>query len=97
MGDCSTNAWRVPKLDEREPGVIYSHQLYSREVYENAKAIEIAGVRFYKPVTCTLTRTYHGSPCSDWLCSACGKIHNAPRANAFCPRCAAKVTEVIWE
>ena len=94
MSDCSTNAWKVPKLKDREPGVIYMHQVYSKDYYEGAVAIEVMGVRFNRARECTMTQTYAGYPCADWQCSACGKTHNAPRANEFCPRCGAIVREV---
>ena len=38
----------VPKREEREPGVIYMHQVYTQRAYDEAKAVEIAGNRFYK-------------------------------------------------
>ena len=46
MSDCSRNAWGVPKVDEREQGVLYMHPTYSKKFYENLKAIEVHGVRF---------------------------------------------------
>ena len=94
MSDCSTNAWKVPKPGDREPGVIYSHQLYSKDKYESAKAIVVAGVRFERVRECVMTQTYAGYPCADWECSACGKTHNAPRTHLVCPRCGAVIREV---
>lgn len=55
---------------------------------------EIAALRG----SCTMTCTYRGEPCSDWTCSFCGKthvVHNAARVGEYCPRCGAKVAEVV--
>lgn len=97
MSDCSTRAWKVPKPWEREPGVIYTHKLYSVETYERAKAIVVEGIRFERVRECTMQRTYYGTPCSDWTCYACGKVSNAMAPNERCSRCGAVVAKVIDE
>lgn len=97
MSDCSTHAWSVPKPWEREKGVIYSHGLYSLETYENAKAIIVDGLRFERVRECTMKRTYYGTPCSDWTCSACGKVSNVLKPNERCSRCGAVVAKVVDE
>lgn len=48
MSDCSTNAWKVPATEEREPNVLYQHPLYSHEYYEGLLAIQVSGIRFYR-------------------------------------------------
>ena len=46
MSDCSTNAWGIPRKEDRERGVLYMHPTYSKKFYEGLKAIEVNGVRF---------------------------------------------------
>lgn len=80
--------------EETEPNVVYMTGSFPQGVYLQARAIEVDGVRFTMERTCTLTREFHGTPCSDWRCSECGKISNSPRPGEHCPRCGAKVTRV---
>ena len=94
MSDCSRRAWSVPKPDEREPGVLYQHQLYSREFYEGLDAVEACGIRFERRRECMLEVGYEGFPCTCYTCSACGKDFDAPRVPERCPRCGAVVTAV---
>lgn len=44
--------------------------------------------------SCTMTLAYRGEPSSAYRCSACGKLHDAPRVHGFCPRCGAEVSAV---
>ena len=83
----------VPR-DQQEPGVLYQHPLYTRKFYECLTAIEVQGIRFNREVECEMTTELEGYPCNDYRCSACGKLHTAPRANERCPRCGAKVTKL---
>jgi len=48
MSDCSTNAWKVPPMAEREPTVLYQHPVYSHEYYQGLLAIQVSGIRFYR-------------------------------------------------
>ena len=48
MSDCSPNAWEIPGVEKREPGVLYQHQLYTNEYYQGLLAIQVGGVRFYR-------------------------------------------------
>ena len=57
-------------------------------------AIERDGLVYALRETCTMTQEYAGYPCSDFRCSACGKVHNAPHADEFCSRCGAMVVGV---
>lgn len=86
--------WRVPPADEQEPGVLYQQPLYTQKLYERITAIEVCGIRFAREKTCSMATEFRGTPCNDYRCSACGKLHNAPRAHSYCPRCGAKVTDV---
>lgn len=87
MSDCSTRAYDVPDT-------IKVPRMYPLEIVQRIERIDYGGIYFRKEVTCTMTEAYRGTPCSDWECSACGKIHNAPRTGRFCPRCGAKIVEV---
>ena len=102
MSDCSANAWAVPK----ESGIPRHDGTDELVIDAYATPEQIAGARslrirqapgavFAKVDWCTLTVEYAGDPCNDYRCSACGKLHNAPRANAFCPRCGARVALVV--
>lgn len=44
----------------------------------------------------TVTETYRGWPCSDWVCSGCGKTHNSHMPGEYCPRCGRRVVRVEW-
>ena len=72
--------------------MLYQHPTYTRKFYECPTAIEVYGIRFEPVAECEMTTEYEGYPCSDYRCSACGKVHSAPRAHERCPRCGAKVT-----
>ena len=74
--------------------MLYQHPTYTRKFYECPTAIEVYGIRFEPVAECEMTTEYEGYPCSDYRCSACGKVHSAPRAHERCPRCGAKVTRV---
>ena len=89
--------WRVPKPADREPGVLYVDTVYSKKVLDGVKSVVMQGLKFEKERFCSLKVTFHGDPCNDYVCSNCGKMHNAPRSGRFCPRCGAKVTEVEGE
>lgn len=103
MSDCSANAWAVPKacapMGRGEAELVIDALM---------PAAELAGVRsvrirqlpdevFVRREACVLTVEYEGYPCSDFRCSACGKVHNAPAPQPFCPRCAAEVAWVSFE
>ena len=96
------SAWFYPlALNGRRPvgvsvgGVAYGPQPEDEIWYLDSLrivAIERDG-RLYEVVRdCELVRTFHGYPCSDWTCSACGKISNSPHPTQRCPRCGARVT-----
>lgn len=57
-------------------------------------AISFGETRFEKVAECIMERTFDGTFNYDYTCSACGKTHNAPRANERCPRCGAYVRRV---
>lgn len=69
--------------------------LFPIEMYESASAVFVGNVRFRRERECTMTLEHEGYPCSCWECSACGKKHDAPRLHAFCPRCGARIAEVV--
>lgn len=102
MSDCANGGrgrsgdtkWHVPKPEDREPGVLYQHPTYARKFYECLTAIEVYGIRFEPVAECEMTTEFEGYPCNDYRCSACSKVHSAPRAHERCPRCGAKVTMV---
>ena len=102
MSDCSRNAWAVPKAAQM-PNFDGTDELVVDSMMEPGEVDAVRTVRvrqlpdavFVRRATCTLTVVYRGYPCSDFLCSSCGKIHNAPHPDAFCPRCGAVVAEVI--
>ena len=51
MSDCrhgGRDVYAAPKAEEREPGVLYQHPLYSHEYYEGLLAIQVSGIRFYR-------------------------------------------------
>lgn len=82
--------------------VIHMHPMFSRMAYEAADAIAIRFskrkgdcVWFRKFRECTMTEGFKGSPCNDYTCSACGKMHCAPQVHRFCPRCGSLVVAVI--
>jgi len=77
-----------------EDGVIYQAGMFAANVYRQARAIVVCGVRFVRERKCTITRTFHGSPCNEWECDECGKKSNSPKAPQYCPRCGARVTRV---
>ena len=85
--------WHVPR-ESRAPGVLYQQPLYTQKFYESITAIEVYGIRFARERKCSMTTEFEGTPCNDYRCSACGKLHNAPRVHSHCPRCGAKVTDV---
>lgn len=74
------------------PHEIQMHPLFPASVYATAAAVVVDGTRFARERTCTMRLEHEGYPCSCWECSACGKKHDAPRLNAYCPRCGARVT-----
>lgn len=74
-----------------KPDWDYSLSLNGRELV----GITVDGVPWTPERTCTLERTYVGYPCSDWTCSACGKIHTDNDAREHCPRCGARVVRVV--
>jgi len=86
--------WEVPKTKDREPDVLYVDSVYSEKIIDGVKAVVMKGRRFTRERICSLTTAFKGEPCNDYVCSACGKMHNAPRPSTFCPRCGARVTDV---
>ena len=70
--------------------------MHAQPVVDSVTAIVYGGVEFGRRGKCTLTVEYEGFPCNDYRCSACGKVHNGPRANAYCPRCGSRVEEVAY-
>lgn len=101
MSDCSTRAWMVPA--ECEPPRLADDELVIDSTLPLEMLASVMSVRirqvpdatFIKLVTCTLTVEYEGYPMSDFRCSACRKVHNAPRPGAYCPRCGAMVVAVV--
>lgn len=103
MSDCSANAWAVPKACV--PAGLGDAELVIDTLVPAADLACVRTVRirqlpdevFVRRDTCELTVEYEGYPCSDFRCSACGKVHNAPAPQPFCPRCAAEVVGVSFE
>ena len=98
MSDCSANAWAVPAECERphfagSDEIVIDSMLpaYVLEAARTVRIRQLPDVTFAKLETCTMTVEYEGYPTSDFLCSACGKLHNAPRIRRYCPRCGAMV------
>ncbi|MBR0403723.1 MAG: hypothetical protein IJI68_00660 [Eggerthellaceae bacterium] len=94
MSDCSTNAWAVPKESgiPRHDGTdeLVIDVYATPEQIAGARSLrirQVPGAVFIRRHTCYLVLEYVGSPCNDYRCSFCGKVHNAPRAGNFCPRC----------
>lgn len=58
-------------------------------------AVRFGEARYELVRDCEMTLEYRGVPCSDYRCSACGKVHCAPRAPQRCPRCGARVTRTV--
>lgn len=73
--------------------VIVQDSMYPAKLYELVSAIEIADTRFERVRECELVLEFEGAICNDYRCTCCGKVHNAPRRNSYCPRCGAKVKE----
>ena len=104
MSDCSTRAWQVPR-DATPPNLDGTDELVVDVMLPEAAIASARTLRirqlpeavFVRRKTCTLTVEYEGYPNLDYLCSSCNKIHNAPRQNAFCPRCGARVVAVVNE
>ncbi len=102
VSDCSTNAWAVPARCEK-PHFIGDDELVVDSTLPAEMLAQVGSVRirqmpdvvYRRRETCTMTVEYEGSPCSDYRCSRCGKVHNTPRVGPFCPRCGASVTSVI--
>lgn len=65
--------------------------LFPASVMAHVDSVDIGGVRFVLERTCSMALTFKGEPCNDYTCSACGKVHNAPRVNEYCPRCGARI------
>ena len=104
MSDCSTRAWQVPraselpKLDGTDELVI--DVMLPAQTIESARTLRIRQLPsavFHRRRTCTLIIRYRGYPNMDIECSCCGKIHNAPRTDRYCPRCGAWVVAVVDE
>lgn len=102
VSDCSPRAWMVPaecelpRLTGTDELVIDSTlPLEMLASVTSVRIRQVPDVMFLKLVTCTLTVEYEGYPMSDFRCSACTKVHNAPRPGAFCPRCGARVVRVV--
>ena len=103
MSDCSPKAWAVPK--DCAPMAGERDELVLDAFVPPALLASVTTVRirqlpdevFQRRGTCVLTVEYEGYPCSDYRCSSCGKLHNAPRPGAYCPRCGAIVREVRLE
>ena len=101
MSCCSPDAWKVPARCER-PHLAGSDELVVDSTLPPEMLGHVRSVRlrqmpdavFSRRETCTLTVEYEGSPCCDFRCSACGKVHNASRIGLFCPRCGARVKGV---
>lgn len=104
MSDCSTRAWDVPR-DALPPSLDGTDDLVvdtflPRELIASASTVRIrpfTDAVFVRRKTCTLIIRYKGYPNMDIECSSCGKIHNAPRAGRFCPRCGAAAVAVVDE
>ena len=82
--------------------VIHLHPLFPRESYEGADAMVVRFSEekgdcawFVKQRECTMAEGFKGTPCNDYTCSACGKMHCAPQVHRFCPRCGSLVVAVI--
>ena len=69
--------------------------VFPMPVYEKASAIVVGDVMFGHVGECTMRLEHGGYPCSCWECSACGKKHDAPRLNSYCPRCGARIVQVV--
>lgn len=69
--------------------------VFPMNVYDTAGAIVVGDIRFEREVECTMRLEHAGYPCSCWECSACGKKHDAPRLNSYCPRCGARIVQVV--
>ena len=71
--------------------------LYPAQVMAHVDSVVIGGMRFerYYGRECEMSLTFKGSPCNDYVCSACGKMHNAPRVSTYCPRCGARIVAVV--
>ena len=71
--------------------------MHAPAVVDRLDAVIYGGAEFHRRRgTCRLVVEFEGYPCNDYRCTACGKVHNAPRANGYCPRCGAKVEEVVY-
>ena len=100
MSDCSPNAWAVPRhrdpLGEDGNELVLDAYIHP-DLLDGVRTVrirQVPGAVFHRRGKCTLTVEMEGYPCNDYRCSACGKMHNAPRAGAYCPRCGAFVTGV---
>ena len=80
-------------MDKLKPHEIEMHGVFPR--HDTAEAAEVDGMRFRRDYECTMRLEHGGYPCSCWECSACGKKHDAPRLHTFCPRCGARIAEVV--
>ena len=88
MSDCSTE-WKLPKAQDREPGVLYC----PHADVSGVRAIDVRGERYERVRECHAIAIYnmHDEWCGD-ECSACGYewYEDEPR---FCPNCGARVKE----
>ena len=70
--------------------------MFPDEYVDSIGAISYGGIEFTRRGKCVLTVEHEGYPCNDYRCSACGKVHNAPRPGSYCPRCGCLVAEVVF-
>lgn len=77
------------EVGKLKPHEIEMHGAFPR--HDTAEAVVVDGMRFRRDYECTMRLEYKGYPCSCWECSACGKKHDAPRLNSYCPRCGARI------
>lgn len=68
-----------------------AHAPYSEEVMAHVGYVRYGKRRYALERKCDMALEFEGTPCNDYRCSNCGKVHNAPRLHRYCPRCGARI------